>query len=203
MNIKSSRQLYIVMLGNIYKITPHNCDEFYIGSTTDMKIRELRHNKNSKISTIKVYVKIREMGGFNMELLYVFECEDETELRMEEQRCMDKLKPTLNSIRAFNTEEDTILIKKQYYQENKDHLRDKQRQYNEQNKDHLRDKQRQYYQENRDVISEYKKQYDFKNRDVLREKITCVCGCDITRTNLNRHQKSSKHINLMEQQQTS
>ena len=44
-------------IGYIYKMTPHNCDEFYIGSTADMKIREKVHITDSKIKTSKLYIK--------------------------------------------------------------------------------------------------------------------------------------------------
>ena len=89
----------------IYKLIPHNCEEFYIGSTTDMKKRERTHIIDSKINTSKLYIKIRECGGFVMKLLYEYECENETELRMEEQLCIDIMKPILNSNRAFTSEE--------------------------------------------------------------------------------------------------
>ena len=80
------------MLGKIYRITPHNCCEFYIGSTTDMIQREKNHITYSKNRTAKLYETIRECGGFNMELLYEYECANEEELRMEEQRCMDTIR---------------------------------------------------------------------------------------------------------------
>ena len=199
------------MIGNIYKITPHNCEEFYIGSTMDMIIRERRHNEDFKNNTAKVYIKIRECGGFDMELLYEYECENKTELRMEEQRCIDMMKPTLNSNRAFTSEEDTILKAKQYREKNRDELIEKQRQYTEKNRDVIREKRKQYYQENKDVMSEKQREYNEKNRDVIREKdrqyyqenkqkITCECGCVMEKKALKRHQQSNKHINLMEQQ---
>ena len=128
-----------------------------------MKEREKNHNHSVKTDPRKVYVKIREMGGFNMELLYEYECETEQELRMEEQRCMDKMKPTLNMIRAFNTEEDTLLIKKQYYDKNRDVIK----QHYEQNKNVILEKRKQHYEQNKDVIIVKAKQYYEQNKDVI------------------------------------
>ena len=161
-------------IGFVYKITPHNCEEFYIGSTMDMKNREKQHINDSKIKTPKVYIKIRECGGFVMKLLYEYECETESELRMEEQRCIDIMKPTLNSQRAFTSEEGHIEYNKKYckkyYETNKDAFREKQKIYYETNRDGLSEKQKIYKKKNRKVILEKKKQYYEKNRDAINEK---------------------------------
>jgi len=53
---------------------------------------------------------------------------------------------------------------------------------------------------------EYQKQYRDEHKDKIREqireqrsqKVTCECGCVITKSNLTRHHKSKKHINFME-----
>ena len=172
-------------IGYIYKITPHNCEEFYIGSTTDMKIRERQHITDSKIHTSKVYIKIRECGGFVMKLLYEYECENEPELRMEEQRCIDIMKPTLNSNRAFTSEEDYIENNKVYKEKNKDVIREKATQYYEKNKDVLLEKTKIYNEKNKDVIREKKKQHYEKNRDVI----------------LDKHQKNKDVINTKRREQ--
>ena len=156
--------------GFVYKITPHNCEEFYIGSTTDMKQREKTHITDSKINTSKLYIKIRECGGFVMKILYEYECENEPELRMEEQRCIDIMKPILNTNRAFTSEECYIENKKQYYEKNRDGIREKQKIYSEKNRDGLNDKAILYYETNKDAIREKQKIYIEKNKDVIREK---------------------------------
>ena len=143
------------MLGNIYKITPHECCEFYIGSTTDMKQREREHKSAVKKEKIKLYEKIRECGGFDIEVLYEYECENETELRMEEQRCIDKMKPTLNIKRAFNTKQDTLLIMKQYKYKNRDVLSEK---------------AKQYYITTKEARMEYSKQYRIENREAINQR---------------------------------
>ena len=208
------------MLGKIYKLTPHKCCEFYIGSTIDMELRERQHTTQVEISNSKLYKTIRECGGgYNMEVLYEYECVNETELRMEEQRCMDKMKPTLNTYRAFCSEEYITEYQKQYYEQNKDVLDEKQKQYNEQNKEVRRAKQKQYNEQNKDVIraknkkyyqeSNYyennkdkSKKYYQQNRKLLLQTITCECGCVVVKKKLNRHKQTKKHINLMEQQQS-
>tara|TARA_R110000803_G_scaffold168974_1_gene232024 strand:+ start:191 stop:802 length:612 start_codon:yes stop_codon:yes gene_type:complete len=156
--------------GFIYKITPHNCEEFYIGSTTDMKRRESYHIFASKTETTKLYIKICECGGFVMKILYEYECENEPELHMEEQRCIDILKPTLNSRRAFTSEECYIENKKQYYEKNRDGILEKQKIYKKKNRDGISEKKKIYNEKNRDGISENKKQYYEKNKDWISDK---------------------------------
>ena len=156
-------------VGFVYKITPHNCEEFYIGSTTDMKQRESQHITDSKIKTSKVYIKIRECGGFVMELLYEYECETEPELRMEEQRCIDIMTPTLNTNRAFTNEEGHIEYKKRWYESNRDVILEQKKIYKKINKDAIREKNQIYYESNRDVKLEQHKIYYEKNRDAISE----------------------------------
>tara|TARA_R110000803_G_scaffold183442_1_gene245775 strand:- start:22 stop:687 length:666 start_codon:yes stop_codon:yes gene_type:complete len=100
------------MIGKIYKITPHNQSEFYIGSTMDMKHRENTHRVDVENGKSLLYNKIRECDGFFMTLLYEYECENKTELKQEEQRAIDKLKPTLNMVRAYCSEEDIYIYNK-------------------------------------------------------------------------------------------
>ena len=58
-----------------------------------------------------------------------------------------------------------------------------------------------YKQENREKIREYQKQYDKEHKDEInkrkREKITCECGCVVSKGNLT-HKKTKKHFKLIE-----
>ena len=46
---------------------------------------------------------------------------------------------------------------------------------------------------------QHEKEYREKNREKInaqmKEKITCTCGCVLSRGNLSRHKKSQQHIN--------
>ena len=46
---------------------------------------------------------------------------------------------------------------------------------------------------------QHEKEYREKNREKInaqmREKITCTCGCVLSRGNLSKHKKTPKHIN--------
>jgi hypothetical protein len=48
----------------------------------------------------------------------------------------------------------------------------------------------------------HEKEYKEQNKEAInartREKITCTCGCVISRGNLSRHQKNKQHLKFME-----
>ena len=86
---------------------------------------------------------------------------------------------------------------KKYYEENMDNIKEHQKNYYNNNKE----KSKLYYKNNKDIINKkrenYFKQYNLDNKDKLSEKrklkIVCDCGFEITKLNLQRHKKSSKH----------
>ena len=45
---------------------------------------------------------------------------------------------------------------------------------------------------------EYKEQNKEKINARAREKVTCTCGCALSRGNLSKHQKSKQHVKFME-----
>ena len=57
-------------------------------------------------------------------------------------------------------------------------------------------------QNNKDKILVYYHNYLDKNRDKINEKVKCECGCDVLKRELIPHQKTKKHIKLMNQIKT-
>ena len=39
------------------------------------------------------------------------------------------------------------------------------------------------------------------SKELSKQKVSCECGCIITKSELSKHRKTKKHINLMEQKQ--
>ena len=78
----------------IYKIicNSENVKDIYIGQTENFEIRKNQHERDSKISHLKVYDCIRDNGGWvnwNMIKLNKHECKDKYEARQIEQKYMD------------------------------------------------------------------------------------------------------------------
>jgi hypothetical protein len=100
-------------------------DEFYIGSSVDLKSRIRTHrfacnNITSKDYNMKVYNYIRNNFGFEnftVKTIQRFPCENEKELHQREQEWIDELKPTLNNQRAIRTKEYTRLYQNSKHRE--------------------------------------------------------------------------------------
>ena len=184
-------------------------DGLYVGSTCDFKERKRNHKSriyNEKCGkyNLKLYKNIRENDGeYRIEVYKLFPCENNDELRQEEERIMLELDANLNTVRAYLTEEEIEKYNKYYYEKNKDEALVKAKLYYENNRDEVNAKKKLYYENNRVEINAKNKLYYENNRDEisvrLSEKITCECGCDSTRRHITRHRKSKKHLNRMKE----
>jgi len=113
-------------IGFVYKLYCDGIEDFYIGSSFDMKERKRKHkevcnNDKSKDYNYKVYVFIRANGGFDnwkFEILVEKEFENKTALRIKEKECMVLLKPLLNSNNAYRTEEERKIQQKAHSAKN-------------------------------------------------------------------------------------
>ena len=190
-------------MGYIYKIDCGD-DDIYVGSTTNMHKRLLRHIKDTKTSPSKLYNKIRENNVIiKMEVLKVCpEVNDKRDLEKLEQEFIDKLKPTLNSQQAYLTDEKrkeyAKLLQRKIRANGGEEYRQKER-----------ERHRKYRENNREKIKAKKPEYDRKYRENNREKISakkkataqetvvCECGISITRGCLSKHKKRATHLDRM------
>ena len=207
--------------GIIYTI--RSKDNIYVGSTVNFRSRKNQHkgyiyNENSPKYNRKLYKTIRENEGiWHMQPYSKYPCKDILELTIEEEKIRQLLKADLNMNSCSTgglTQKERC---KQYYEQHKDYLNEKNKQYNEEHKDELKQYQKQYYEQNKDKIGEQMKQYNDKNKDKKKEydkqyreqrkdelrekrkqKVTCECGCIVTRYDLAQHRRTKKHIDLME-----
>jgi len=115
------------MRGIIYCIKQKETDfdsPIYIGSTKDFSNRKITHynmcnNLNGKDYNLKVYKYIRSNGGrdnFEMIEIGIVECENNEELKIEEQKWIEDLGSDLNDRRAYTSPEEK---KKQHRQRSK------------------------------------------------------------------------------------
>ena len=185
---------------SVYKIYKEGDeDQFYIGSTNDFSKRKYTHKIRCKTRNHKLYNYINENGGwecFKMQVLEYCLNYEEREIELIKQ-----LQPSLNS-NLYNWDS------KKYREENKDKISERNKKYREENKEIIKQKRqikseenkeyrKKYWEENKDELNEKKKKYREENRDKLNEKIICDCGCITSKSNIARHRKSKKHIELM------
>jgi len=190
--------------GKIYTIRCRTDETLiYVGSTIQPlskrwgghKLDSVReHNQNRLI-----YITINNnWDDWYIELYEVFPCENKEQLCKREGEIIREI-GTLNIEIAGRT-------RKEYINDNKDKFTEYNKQYNKQyyndNKDYYKEYSKQYRNENEDKLKEYKKQYYNNNKDDISnrasQKITCECGCILSKNYISSHKKSPKHIKLLD-----
>jgi len=87
--------------------------------------------------------------------------------------------------------------KKEYYQANKDKLKEQIKEYRQANKDKIKEQKKEYYQENKEKFKEQKKEYYQANKQKIlaynKEKIECECGSIVSRRYIAQHNRTKKH----------
>ena len=164
----------------IYKLycKDTNITDFYIGSTTSFRRRKAHHksscnNEKSGKYNYDVYKFIRENGGWvnwDMVLVEYYKCDTKLELEKREREVIKNLKPTLNRFIPTRTH-------KEYYQDNKEKIKEKLKEYYQENKEQILEKQKDYYEDNKEKIKQYQqdnkeqiKQYRQDNKEYYKEK---------------------------------
>lgn len=184
----------------IYKICCKDptITDVYVGHTTDLIKRRHAHkcsccNPDNKGCNLYIYQFIRDNGGWdNWDVIMIEECNlnNHNEALKKERWWLDELKATLNKYIPSRTFEEW---NKDYYQKNKDKIKDKNKEYRENNKDKNKDKNKEYnkqwYENNKGKIKEYRE----NRKDKIKEKNKCECGGCYRYDGKTRHLKTKKH----------
>lgn len=204
--------------GKLYKLTNSVNDDIYIGSTAETTLarRMTNHRKDAKTRKSYLYQQMRLIGieNFKIVLLEDYPCENKDQLRAKEDEWIQRLKPKLNQVRAYRTDEELRDYKAQYYNEHKDKLLnqsikyyeehkderlDYQAKYRDEHRDKINERQAMYYLEHKDERLEYQTKYRQDNKERInakqKEKIICdICQCKIRKDSKAKHEQSKKHI---------
>jgi hypothetical protein len=203
--------------GKIYKLwSPQGTeDEIYIGSTTDELYKRKNHHKSHK--NCKSKILFEKYDDVRIEVLEKYPCNSKAELIKKEgeyiraNKCLNRNIPdrTPEEYREDNKERIQKYIEdnkekikeynKEWYENNKEQIAEKRKERYENNKETEKEKRKERYEKNKETLKEKRKESYEKNKETLKDKITCDCGCIFRKDGLIRHQKSSKHIKLMEE----
>jgi hypothetical protein len=153
-------------------------NDIYVGHTTNFIQRKHNHkinccNKKSNNHNLYVYKFIRENGGWdNWEMIQLeeYNCANRRESEMRERYWIETLMASLNCISPFTTKEEKQEQKKNWYEENKEHILEKAKEHYEENKEQKIEYQKQYSKENSEVICEKQKEYREKNKEKISEQ---------------------------------
>lgn len=167
----------------IYKIYSNNCDEFYVGSTHNFRQRKSKHKLNSMSnndkSHYKLYQTINEYGGWdnwNMVLLEICDknIKTKTDARMREEEYRVKLNATLNSQRAYVSEEQKIeenkIKSKEWMSENYEYYKNYKKNYNNENPEKIKQQKAEEFQRNKETYNERRIKSLSENPDKVKQQ---------------------------------
>lgn len=168
----------------MYKIAPKNSElkSCYIGHTTNFCERKRNHirntiTKNDKHYHLKHYESIRQTGGWDeweMVEIEKFIGKTKLEARIREQELINEYSANLNSLKAYISEEDRNVLKKQitqkYREENKELLKEQTKKYKEDHKEIISEQMKKYRTEHKEEIYEKTKEYREKNKEKHQER---------------------------------
>jgi hypothetical protein len=181
--------------GKIYKLwSPQGTEEeVYYGSTIeDLRKRKSKH-KYSKVC--KSNILFEKYDDVRIEVIEEYPCNSKAELNKKEGEYIRNNKCLNKRIEGRTKKE----YQKEYNEINKEKIAERKKKYNEINKEKIAETKKKYKEQNKEYLKEKNKEYREKNKEYLKEKITCECGCLIRKSNLSIHQKTPKHIKLMEE----
>ena len=178
-----------------YKIVSKdpNHSPMYIGHTTNFNKRLWRHkgccsNEKNTHHNLELYKHIRDNGGWGnwqMILIETKKCEDNLEARKYERELIEQLKPSINILRPFASEEEHKERRKSYYFTNLETIKPKRqiyrdgrkeeksktdKEYRENNKEKLKVKHQEYYEQNKESIKAKVKEYAENNKEKRKER---------------------------------
>jgi hypothetical protein len=168
-----------------YKITCNEENDFtYVGSTINFKSRKCQHKstcsqQNDKNHNVKVYLTIREFGGWDnwtMSPIENLECASKIDALIREQYWIDEFKPKLNCNNAYGLNNDNMKMenakknREVYREKNRDKKKEQNRKYRAENRDKISEQKKETYQKNPEFYIEKSKKYGYENRDIIKAR---------------------------------
>ena len=161
--------------GKIYKLINHELPNLvYYGSTTQTLNKRLQCHKDDSKRTNNSSKIMFSIGCPEIILLEYYPCETKQELEAKEREWIEG-NECVNHYIPGRTQKETIELKKQHYQDNKEIYK-------------LKNKK--YRQDNNEKIKE-------KRNEKRNEKTDCECGGKYIYSSKSRHIKSKKHIKFI------
>ena len=167
--------------GKVYRIVCRKTGRQYIGSTCKKLLSQrlachvcdFNKWKKGEFNFITSFT-ILEENDYYIELVELVPCSSNDELKVRERFHIQNIECVNNNV--------PLRTKKEYYQDNKEHLSKKMQEYREKNFE----KAKEYRQQHKEEISEKAK-----------ETFECLCGSIICKGGKAKHEKTIKHQNYL------
>ena len=161
--------------------------EYPCNSRIELLIEEERIMKELKatLNTQNAYQTIEQKIENNKEQLKDYYINNKEEILIKCKQYRENHKEKINN------------NNKNYYNNNKEQMKEYQKTYNKKNKDVIKEKRKEYFEEFRINNKEKINQSAKERYELNKKQITCECGCVIYIKSKLRHEKTIKHINLI------
>jgi adenylate kinase family enzyme len=151
----------------IYKLTtPHDPELVYYGSTVNPLFkRKGTHKRKFKAGTLKCKSCILfELGEDDVIITLVenVNCNSKEEL-IQRERFFIENNNCVNKVIPGRT-------KKEWYEDNKEVIKEQRKEYREQNKEVIKEQKKEYYETNKDIIIQKVKEYQQTNKDIINQR---------------------------------
>ena len=156
---------------------------YYFGQTQNVEKRWSNNGSLYKKTALQPYIE--KFGWDNIKHIVLFKDQTRENALWIENFLIETAREDgvcINKNRSGNISKEEGYAR-EYYEQNKEQIREKQQQYCQKNKDKKQDYDKQYYEENKDKRLKYKKQYYEQNKENIREY------------NRQRYQKNRDEIN--------
>jgi predicted GIY-YIG superfamily endonuclease len=195
------------MIGIIYKLVNSDDKNFiYIGSTTNLHTRLIRHksNKHSVIHSLNL-----DINKYEIIELSKYEVVDKQHLLAYEQLYINKFKNNNNRNNPFkikylydlSAKDAQKQYRKKWHNDNRDKELKRLKESYLNNKEQIQKRHLEYYYKNKEKIAEKRKEWRQNNKEKiaerLKEKMECECGVIIVKRTYNQHCKTKRHIKLI------
>ena len=148
-------------------VTPDNM--YYFGATQNVERRWRNNGAEYKGTALQPYIE--KFGWDNIQHIVLFRDQTRENALWIEDFLITTAQEDgvcINKQRSGNISKEEGYYR-EYYEENKQQIREQQKEYYEENKQQILDKKQQYREKNKQQIREQQKQYYEKNKDKKRE----------------------------------
>ena len=161
-------------------------EKLYVGSTNNYPKRETDHARFMSVNSPNLYKTIRANDlKYTIEIYKEYPCADRTELRKEEQRCINELGGLDCLLNTINAWVDTQVYRKEYrennkdkikiqkaeeYQRNKEAYKASSAEYRATHKEEIAENNKKHYEENKEEILQKQKEYHEANKEEINIK---------------------------------
>lgn len=185
--------------GKVYKLISEQSDKVYVGSTCEPTLarRLATHRADYKYwlnGSRKGYVssfEILQYDDCKIILIEDYPCENKDNLRSREQYWIEQTPNCCNKQNAFVVGSGYSNLTQKEYSKT----------YRDLRHEHNIEYEKNRYWNNREERLKQNKEWRDKNKDKIKalksEKINCECGAIITRQKKSIHDKTQKHIDLI------